>query len=39
MYDAKQNNYGNLKADSAVSYCWYIWQKGFKGSQELKWFN
>ena len=30
---------GNLKADSAVAYCWYIWQKGFKGSPELKWFN
>ena len=30
---------GNLKADSAVAYCWYIWQKGFKGFPELKWFN
>lgn len=30
---------GNLKADSAVAYCWYIWQKGFNGSPELKWFN
>lgn len=30
---------GNLKADSAVAYCWYIWEKGFTGSPELKWFN
>ena len=30
---------GNLKADSAVAYCWYIWQKGFAGAPELKWFN
>ena len=30
---------GNLKADSAVAYCWYIWEKGFKGNPEIKWFN
>ena len=30
---------GNLKADSAVAYCWYIWEKNFKGNPEIKWFN
>ena len=24
---------------SAVAYCWYIWQKGFRGNTLLKWFN
>lgn len=24
---------------SAVAYAWYIWEKGFKGTTELKWFN
>lgn len=24
---------------SAVAYAWFIWEKGFKGTTELKWFN
>jgi hypothetical protein len=24
---------------SAVAYAWYVWQKGFNGVTELKWFN
>lgn len=24
---------------SAVAYAWFVWQKGFKGTTELKWFN
>lgn len=24
---------------SAVAYAWYVWEKGFKGTTELKWFN
>lgn len=24
---------------SAVAYCWYIWEKGYKGNTTLKWFN
>ena len=35
----KKNKDGNLKADSAVAYCWYVWQKGFNGTPTLKWFN
>ena len=35
----KKNKDGNLKADSAVAYCWYVWQKGFNGDPTLKWFN
>lgn len=23
----------------AVAYAWYVWQKGFKGTTSLKWFN
>ena len=35
----KKDKNGNLKADSAVAYCWYVWQKGFNGTPTLKWFN
>lgn len=24
---------------SAIAYAWYVWQKGFDGITELKWFN
>lgn len=27
------------KSGSASCYCWFIWQKGFKGETILKWFN
>lgn len=35
----KKDKNGNLKADSAVAYCWYVWQKGFNGDPTVKWFN
>ena len=35
----KKDKNGNLKVDSAVAYCWYIWQKGFNGEPTIKWFN
>lgn len=24
---------------SAVAYCWFIWEKGYKGDTVIKWFN
>ena len=24
---------------SAIAYCWFVWEKGYKGSPEIKWFN
>ena len=30
----ENGNYG-----SAICYCWYIWEKGFNGSPEIKWIN
>ena len=24
---------------TAVAYAWYIWEKGYKGPTELRWFN
>lgn len=27
------------KVSSAACYCWFIWQKGYKGPTEIKWFN
>ena len=46
----KRDKEGNLKLDkegnpimekvsSATCYCWFIWQKGYKGPTEIKWFN
>ena len=29
----------NLYPSSAVSYCWFVWEKGFKGDPIIKWFN
>ena len=29
----------NEMKGSAVSYAWFIWQKGFVGNTTLKWFN
>lgn len=28
-----------VKESSAACYAWFIWQKGYKGPTELKWFN
>ena len=28
-----------IKESSAACYAWFIWQKGYKGPTELKWFN
>ena len=22
---------------SAIAYCWYVWEKGFKGDTKIKW--
>lgn len=38
VYD-KSGNPVMVKMSSAACYCWYIWQKGYKGPTELKWFN
>ncbi len=31
------NKDGNI--GSAICYCWYIWEKGFKGDPIIKWIN
>lgn len=35
--DGKFNDNGNI--GSSICYCWYIWEKGFKGDPIIKWFN
>ena len=35
--DGKFNSDGNI--GSAICYCWYIWEKGFKGDPIIKWIN
>jgi hypothetical protein len=35
---AKNGNFGLIEEhNSAVAYCWYIWQKGFTGKPEIEW--
>ena len=34
-----KNGEFDLVSGSAVAYAWYIWEKGYKGTTELKWFN
>lgn len=38
---AKNADFEGMKAGggSAVAYAWFVWQKGFKGNPEIKWFN
>lgn len=38
---AKNADFDGMKASggSAVAYAWYIWEKGFSGTTEIKWFN
>ena len=38
---AKNGDFEGMKAGggSAVAYCWYIWQRGYKGDTVIKWFN
>ncbi len=35
---AMNGDFANMKG-SAVSYAWFVWEKGFKGDPILKWFN
>lgn len=30
---------GKNNVSSAVCYCWFIWEKGFKGDPIIRWFN
>lgn len=36
---AKNGDFEKYGKGSATCYCWFIWQKGYKGPTELKWFN
>lgn len=38
---AKNGDFTALRKSggSAVAYAWYVWEKGFKGTTSLKWFN
>lgn len=38
---AKNGDFENIRKSggSAVAYCWFIWEKGFKGDPIIKWFN
>ena len=35
----KEGNPILVKGSSAACYAWFVWQKGFKGYPEIRWFN
>lgn len=35
---AMNGDFENMKGN-AICYAWFVWEKGFKGTTELKWFN
>lgn len=36
----RRNNYRiDVQNSAAMSFCWFIWEKGYKGDTILKWFN
>lgn len=35
---AIDGDFGNNKG-GAMAYCWFVWEKGFKGETTIKWFN
>ena len=39
LYCAKNGDFSKRSEGSAVAYAWYVWEKGFNGITELKWFN
>lgn len=34
-----QTKTGDLNMPSAVCFCWFVWEKGFSGNPEIRWFN
>ena len=36
---AKNGDFEKYGKGSAACYCWFIWQKGYKGETTVKWFN
>jgi len=39
MACAKGGDFENLNGQGAVAYAWFLWEKGYKGSPEIKWVN
>ena len=38
LHCAKNADFENT-GSSAVAYCWFLWEKGYKGDTVVKWFN
>lgn len=36
---AKNGDFETYKTNSAASYAWFVWEKGFRGDTIIKWFN
>lgn len=39
LFCAKNGDFTKMIEGSAVAYAWYIWEKGFNGTSQIKWFN
>ena len=36
---AKNGDFERYKGSNAITYAWFVWEKGFKGYPTIKWFN
>ena len=36
---AKNGDFVKYPANSAICYCWFVWEKGYTGDTTTKWFN
>lgn len=39
LHCPRNGDFETFKNPSVTCYAWYVWQKGFEGTTELKWFN
>ena len=38
-YECRRDGDFTKKAGSAIAYCWFVWEKGFKGIPQIEWIN
>lgn len=39
LHCARNGDFETIKGNNAMCYCWYVWEKGYKGDTILKWIN
>lgn len=39
LHCARNGDFKEAMKNNAVAYCWFVWEKGYKGNTVIKWFN